>query len=396
MLYQEEANKCLLCKKPRCQQNCPIGTSIPEVIRLYQEGKLLEAGKILFENNPLSLVCSLICAHEKQCNGNCIKGIKGKPVDFYKIETEISEYFLTHLKFTEPAEKKDEIAIIGGGPAGITIAFILAQKGYRITIFDMHPKIGGVLRYGIPEYRLPKHLIDQMEEKLIELGVQICPNTLIGPVITLDRLFEDGYKAVFIGTGVWNPKILGIKGETAGNVHYAIDYLKTPEIYRLGKKVAVIGAGNSAMDASRTAKRNGAESVTVFYRKSFEEIPASKAEVKEAIEDGVEFSLHRTPVSIEREGVRFHVTEEEEREELFACDSVLIAIGQTPKSNIVSSTEELEITHHGLLVTDEIGHTTKVGTFASGDVVTGAKTVVEAVAQAKVVAETMDKYCKEN
>ena len=162
---------------------------------------------------------------------------------------------------------KDRVAIVGGGPAGITIAFILSQKGYKVTLFDAHEKIGGVLRYGIPEYRLPNKMIDKIEERLLDSGVVIRPNTLIGPVITIDKLFSDGYKAIFIGTGVWNPKTLNIKGETLGNVHYAIDYLKSPNVYRLGKRVAVIGAGNVAMDAARVAKRNGADEVYILYRK---------------------------------------------------------------------------------------------------------------------------------
>ncbi|NSB89201.1 NADPH-dependent glutamate synthase beta subunit-like oxidoreductase [Clostridium saccharobutylicum] len=208
----DEADRCLLCKKPRCKENCPIQTSIPEIISLYKENRLREAGEILFNNNPLSAVCSLVCIHEDQCKGNCIKGIKGEPIRFHDIEYEISMKYLEEVRFENLPKDKDRIAIIGGGPAGITIAFILANKGYDVTIFDAHVKIGGVLRYGIPEYRLPKKILDTIEDRLVELGIKIRPNTLIGPVITLDRLYEDGYKAIFIGTGVWNPKTLNIKG----------------------------------------------------------------------------------------------------------------------------------------------------------------------------------------
>lgn len=406
MILENEAKRCLVCKNPRCKSHCPINTPIPEVISLYKEGKIEEAGKILFDNNPLSAICALVCPHEDQCKGNCIKGIKGEPIKFHDIEAEISIKYLNELKFENIPKDKDRVAIIGGGPAGITIAFILAQKGYNITLFDAHEKIGGVLRYGIPQYRLHNKLIDTLEDKLIELGVKIRPNTLIGPVITLDRLFEDGYKAVFIGTGVWNPKPLNIKGETLGNVHYAIDYLKSPSVYRLGEKVAVIGAGNVAMDAARSAKRNGAKSVTVLYRKGFEEMTATNEEIREAKEDGVEFKLFRSPLEIIEEGVRLALTENlvdengkittkiiDGQEELFECDSIIIAISQTPRTNIVSNTTELNTNKWGLVITDDKGNTTKKGTFASGDVVTGAKTVVEAVVQAKIVANTIEEYC---
>ncbi|NYC95470.1 glutamate synthase (NADPH/NADH) small chain [Clostridium acetobutylicum] len=307
-LLSEEANRCLLCKNPRCKANCPINTPIPEIISLYKEGKIMEAGEILFNNNPLSVICSLVCIHEDQCKGNCVRGIKSEPIKFHEIEEEISEKYLKEAKLKNVQKDKDRIAIVGGGPAGITVAFVLANKGYNVTIFEAHDKIGGVLRYGIPEYRLTKKLVDKLEERLIEVGVKIRPNTVIGPVISLDRLLEDSYKAVFIGTGVWNPKTLDVKGETLGNVHFAIDYLKSPESYRLGKKVAVIGAGNVAMDAARTAKRNGAE-VTILYRKSFNEMPASKQEIRETKEDGVEFKLFRAPIEITEEGIKVAFTE---------------------------------------------------------------------------------------
>ena len=405
----DEANRCLLCKKPRCKENCPIDTPIPDIINLYKENRFKDAGEILFNNNPLSAVCSLVCIHEDQCKGNCVRGIKGEPINFHDIEQEISWKYLQETKFENVPQDKDRIAIIGGGPAGITIAFILAKKGYNVTIFDAHVKIGGVLRYGIPEYRLPKKLIDTIEDKLIELGVKIRPNTLIGPVITLDRLFEDGYKAAFIGTGVWNPKLLNIKGETFGNAHFAIDYLKSPEYYKLGEKVAVIGAGNVAMDAARSAKRNGAKEVTILYRKGFEDMSATKQEIREAKEDGIKFDLFKSPIEITEEGIKLALTENvtdeygkvrtktiEGKTEFFECDSIIISVSQTPKSNIVSNTTELNTNRWGLLITDEKGNTTKKGTFASGDVVTGAKTVVEAVFQAKIVAEAIEEYCKNN
>lgn len=400
-----EADRCYICKNPKCKLNCPIGTPIPEIITLFKEGQIAKAGEMLFKNNPLSLVCSIVCPHEDQCKGNCIRGIKGEPVSFCSIERHISKYYLENVKLEKEKELDDRIAIIGGGPAGITIAFILAQKGYKITLFDSHDKIGGVMRYGIPEFRLPKSILDHYEERLIELGVKIRPNTLIGPVLTLDKLFYDGYKAVFIGTGVWNPKTLNIKGESLGNVHYAIDYLKSPEVYNLGEKVCVIGAGDVAMDSARTAIRNGAKEVYILYRKGIENVPATKAELEGAIKDGVKFEFFKSPIELTEEGVKYIATKNEISEDgtvitvnidgeegLFECDSIIISVSQSPRNNIVSNTKRLETNRWGLLLADEFGHTTRDGVFASGDVVTGAKTVVEATAHAKIVAEEIEKY----
>ena len=404
----DEANRCLQCKNARCQKGCPINTPIPEIIKLFKEDKIKEAGEILFNNNPLSAICSIVCPVENQCQKDCVRGIKGNSVEFNKIEEYISNKFLEEVSLNQQAKLDTRIAIIGSGPAGITIALILARKGYKVTIFESHSKIGGVLRYGIPEFRLSKGVLDRLEKELISLNVKIRPNTLIGPVLTLDKLREDGYKAIFVGTGVWNPKALGVKGESLGHVNYAINYLKEPSVYRLGDKVCIIGAGNVAMDAARTAKRNGAKEVTVLYRKGFEDMPATRLEINEAKEDGVRFELFKAPLEILDEGVKYIETERivtesgrvstrnlEGTENIFECDSVIIAVSQSPKDNIVSSTKGLNIDRYGLIVVDELGHTTKKGVFASGDVVTGAKTVVAAVAHAKVVAETMDKFCED-
>lgn len=404
-----EADRCLLCKNARCKANCPISTEIPEVVKLFKEGKIMEAGEILFNNNPLSAACAIVCPHEDQCKGNCIRGIKSEPVSFCEIEEYISREYLYQMKFDKVESRNERIAIIGAGPAGITLSIILARKGFKVTLFEAHEKIGGVLRYGIPEYRLKNSMIDRYEEILIELGVKIRPNTLIGPVITLDKLFFDGYKAVFIGTGVWNPKTLNIKGESLGNVHYAIDYLKSPQVYKLGKRVAVIGAGNVAMDAARVAKRSGAEEVYVLYRKGFENMTCTRAELEEAKEDGIKFELFKAPLELTEEGVKYIETRNEVDESgrvntvniegtegMFNCDSTIIAVSQSPRKNIVANTVGLETNKWGLLLTDEKGHTTREGVFASGDVVTGANTVVHAVAYAKVVAEEIERYCAGN
>lgn len=405
----DEANRCLLCKKARCVEKCPIGTPIPEIIKLIKQDRFEEAGEIMFNNNPLSALCAVVCPHEDQCKGNCIRGIKGEPIDFYKMEEIISTDYLNNLQIEPIKQNKDRIAIVGSGPAGMTISVILARRGYRVTLFESNEKIGGVLRYGIPDFRLPKDVLDKFHDLLINLGVKIRPNTLIGPVITIDKLLEDGYKAIFIGTGVWNPKTLNIKGESLGNAHYAIDYLKSPSVYSLGEKVVVIGAGNTAMDSARTAKRNGAKDVSIIYRRDFDSMTATKYEIEEAKDEGVNFELFKTPVEIVDEGLIYRRTklitddqgntrliELENTEELFKCDTVIIAISQTPKNNITINNKGFRTIGGGLLAVGDTGETSRSGVFASGDVVTGAKTVVKAVAHAKIVAESIHQYCIEN
>lgn len=404
-----ESNRCLACKNnARCTQGCPISTAIPQVVELYRQGRLAEAGRILFENNPLSLICSMVCPHENNCMGNCILGIKGEPIDFPAIEREISSKYLVEGTFEKEETQDGRVAVIGSGPSGITLAFILARRGYKVTIFEKHSKLGGVLRYGIPEFRLPKDILDTMEERLLDLGVKIRYNDLIGPVNNVEKFLKDGYDAAFIGTGVWNPNPMGVKGETLGHVHYAINYLKSPESFRLGRRVAVIGAGNVAMDAARTAKRNGAEDVFILYRRGLEDMKATTAEIREAREDGVKFALNTAPVKVVDEGIvvseTMTVVDSHGREKLivvdgseslFQCDSVIVAVSQNPADNIVSNTEEnIEVDRWGLVLTDEVGHTTRKGVFASGDVVTGAKTVVEAVADTKKVAAAIEEYLR--
>ena len=249
----DEANRCLQCKVPQCRKGCPISTNIPEAIRLLKENQLDEAGRMLFENNPLTTVCSLVCDHEKQCEGHCVLGRKGAPVHFSTIENYISSAY-AHKMTRGPAPSNGmRVAIVGSGPAGITIAIILARYGYKVTIFEIKDQIGGVLRYGIPEFRLPKSVLDDIQYRHLEMkGIQIRPNTTIGGAIGIDDLFRDGYKAIFIGTGVWNPNALHIRGETLGNVHFGINYLNNPDSYKLGEQVIVIGAGNAAMDVART------------------------------------------------------------------------------------------------------------------------------------------------
>lgn len=399
----DEANRCLGCKNPQCQKGCPINTPIPEVIKLLKNNELDKAGRLLFENNPLTTVCSLICNHEGQCEGHCILGKKGAPVHFSVIENYISSTYASKMVAGPAPSNGMKVAIVGSGPAGITIAILMARKGYQVTIFEGKDKIGGILRYGIPEFRLPKSVIDDIQYRHLELkGIKIRPNTRIGGAIGVDELFRDGYKAVFIGTGVWNPNTLNIKGESFGNVHYAINYLNNPDVYKLGEKVIVIGAGNAAMDVARTAMRHGTREVTCFSMSK--KVAASHHEVSYAQLEGVEFEFNRKPVEITDEGVIFRALIEDEEnhtfeeipdsDTLYPCDSVIISISQGPRNTIVSTTTGLEASARGLLVADECGRTSRPGIFASGDVVQGARTVVEAVAYSKKVAEAMDAYIK--
>jgi len=396
----DEANRCLHCKNPQCVKGCPIKTPIPEVIRLLKESKLDEAGWMLFENNPLTTVCSLICNHEKQCEGHCVLGKKGAPVHFSTIEQYISRTYAPKMtKGPKPWNGK-RVAIVGSGPAGITIAIILARYGYQVTIFENKSEIGGVLRYGIPEFRLPKAVLDDIQYRHIEMkGIKIRPNTHIGGAIGIDDLFRDGYKAIFVGTGVWKPNALHIKGETLGHVHFGINYLNSPDSFKLGQRVIVIGAGNAAMDVARTAIRHGVEYLTCFS--ITKKVAASDYEYSYAKLEGTMFEYNKRPIEIVDEGVIFcdvienedgSFTDVEGTEKLYEADSVIVSISQGPQNVIVNTTKGLDTSAKGLLVADEFGNTTRPGIFASGDVVLGARTVVEAVAHSKIVAETMHKY----
>ena len=393
-----EARRCLNCKVPQCRKGCPINTPIPDMIRMFLEHRTEEAGQMLFENNPLSVVCSLVCDHEKQCEGHCVLGRKGAPVHISSIENYISDAHLDRLQLQRQAAKGKRVAIIGSGPAGITIAVLLAQKGYDVTLFESRDKIGGVLRYGIPEFRLPKSILDRYQAQLVKLGIKIRPNTVIGGALTVDDLQRDGYKAIFIGTGVWRPKKLGIPGESLGHVHFAIDYLVNPDVYDLGRSLVVIGAGNSAMDVARTAIRKGVRQVHVFCRRN--QAAASVRELEYAVADGVEMHYGARPVEITDEGVVYQQATFDENNEvtglsepkLFRADSVVIAASQGPKDKIVNTTTGLAVTDRGLLAADEDGRTSRPGIFGSGDVVSGARTVVEAVRHSKDVARAMDEY----
>ena len=397
----DEAKRCLNCKKPRCQEGCPIHTPIPVMIQMLLQGEMPEAAEMVFANNPLSVICSLVCDHEKQCEGHCVKGIKGEPVHISSIENYISDTCFDRMKLEQLPKNGKRIAVVGAGPAGITIAILMACRGYKVTIFEVKEKIGGIMRYGIPEFRLPKSILDRYYVKMKELGILFRPNFALGGSTGVEDLLRDGYHAVFIGTGTWRPYQLHIPGETFGNVHYGINYLNNPDVYDLGERVLVIGAGNAAMDVARTAIRKGSRHVTVY---SITEIPAaSPKEVEYAKLDGVEFEYLQTAIEIRDEGAIIcdvewtedgKLVKKEETARLVPADSIIISISQGPQDRIVNRDKELQVDDRGLLKTDANGEITMPGIFASGDVVTGAKTVVEAVKYSKMIADAMDEYVK--
>jgi glutamate synthase (NADPH/NADH) small chain len=401
----DDARRCLQCKKPICENGCPIGTPIRDMVTLFLDNKVEEAGKLLFDNNPLSLVCSHVCPQENQCEGHCVLAKKSTPIIISDIERYISDFYLNIYQPTPSTREKGKVAVIGSGPAGMTVAFVLAGRDYDVTLFEANEHVGGVLRYGIPEFRLPKAIMYRIQELLFRSGIRIRPNTTIGMNLVLDDLFRDGFGAVFMGTGVWRPLRLNIKGESLGHVHYSIEYLKHPSSYRLGKNVAIIGAGNVAMDVARTVIRSGCRNVTAYIHLDESDSAARPDELSYARIDGLIIEPRKLALEITDEGIVFADTEikyDEEgnrtaeaipgTERLIPADSVIIAVSQGPRSVIVSSTTGIEVNEKGLVVVDCAGRTTREGVFAAGDVVTGANTVVEAAQSAKRVADEMDKY----
>lgn len=356
----DEANRCLNCKKPMCQQGCPVHTPIPHIIQMFKENRLMEAGEELFQNNPMSVICSIVCNHEQQCEGHCVLGRKGNPVHFSSIENYISDMYLDRMK-QEPVKKKEQkTAVIGAGPAGMTVAIMLAQQGYGVTIFEWKDKIGGIMQYGIPDFRLPKSILDRYQIRFQELDVKVRPNTTIGAVLKIEELLRDGYASVFIGTG------------------------------------------NAAMDVTRTALRNGARQVTMYARGT--RVAASSHEVAYTKLDGAEFAFGYAIQSINEKGPVFKksILDEEGKvigteDELIQveADSTIISISQGPRRKLIRTTLGLEGGDNGLLIVDENYMTTKEGVFAASDVISGSKTVVHAVDGAKKAAEAMIKYMEE-
>ncbi len=396
-----EAKRCLNCKNPLCRKGCPINTPIPLMISSFLNGDMKAAGKMLFDNNPLSAVCSIVCNHGNQCQGHCIRGIKGEPVEISTIENFISSAYLDSAVLDKAEPNGIKVAVVGSGPAGITISIKMAQLGYDVTIFESKSEIGGVLRYGIPEFRLPKTIIDRYETLLRKLGVKIKFNVTIGKAFGVEELFRDGFKAISIGTGVTWPIALNVKGETLGHVHYGVHFLERPDVYELGDSMIVIGAGNVAMDVARTALRRGVKDVKITVRS--DRYTASKEEKEYAEIEGAQFIYNKAPVEITDEGVLFadtvcdenhRVISTSDKTELMKADTVMICVSQRPSNLILTQTEGLEINERGLAKINEDGSTSRPGLFASGDVVRGAKTVVEAAETSKRVAFAMANYLK--
>ena len=426
----EEAQRCLNCKNARCIQGCPVSINIPAFIKEVKEGNFEEAYKIISLSSSLPAVCGRVCPQETQCEGVCIRGIKGEPVSIGKLERFVADWARENGIRPEPAQKRNghKVAVIGCGPAGLTCAGDLAKAGYDVTIFEALHKEGGVLVYGIPEFRLPKDKVVAPEvENVKSLGVKIETNVVIGKAVTIDELMEEeGFEAVFIGSGAGLPMFMGIPGEQANGVFSANEYLTrnnlmkafredydTP-IYK-GKKVVVVGGGNVAMDAARTALRLGAE-VHIVYRRSEAELPARREEVHHAKEEGVIFDLLTNPVEIltdensqvvgvrcirmelgepDASGRRRPVPVEGSEFEI-ECDTVIMSLGTSPNPLISSTTIGLDVNRKKCIIADEEeGKTSKEGVYAGGDAVTGAATVILAMGAGKAGARGIDRFIKE-
>ena len=422
----EEASRCINCKNAKCIQGCPVGINIPAFVHEVKEGNIEEAYKIIGQYSALPAVCGRVCPQESQCEGKCIRGIKGESISIGKLERFVADYALEHDIKPVGADKKNghKVAVIGSGPAGLTCAGDLAKLGYDVTVFEALHELGGVLVYGIPEFRLPKQKVVAKEiAKVKELGVHFETNVVIGKSTTIDMLIEDeGFEAVFIGSGAGLPKFMGIPGENANGVFSANEYLTRSNLMKAfddsydtpiaaGKKVAVVGGGNVAMDAARTALRLGAE-VHIVYRRSEEELPARVEEVHHAKEEGVQFDLLTNPVEIlEEDGwvkgikcVRMELGEPdasgrrrpvpvEGSEFVIDVDTVIMSLGTSPNPLISSTTEGLEVNKWKCIVADEEhGKTSKEGVYAGGDAVTGAATVILAMGAGKAGARGIDEY----
>ena len=424
---QREAERCLNCKNPLCMKGCPVEINIPAFIEKIKEGNILEAGKILTKYTSLPAVCGRVCPQETQCEGKCILGIKGEPVAIGKLEKFVGDYLLkNNLEISIPEKNNHKIAVVGSGPAGLTAAGDLAKMGYDVTVFEALHKTGGVLTYGIPEFRLPKDKVVQKEiENIKKLGVHFVTNEIIGKTTTIDNLLDkEGFEAVFIGSGAGLPKFMGIPGENLNGVFSANEFLTRVNLMKAycddymtpvkkGKKVAVIGGGNVAMDAVRTAKRLGAEA-HIVYRRSEKDFPARLEEVHHAKEEGIIIDALTLPKEIlgdENGNVigmrcihtklgepdasgRASFIEIPESEFIMEADTVIMALGTAPNPLISSTTKGLDINKWKCIVADEVGQTSREGVFAGGDAVSGAATVILAMGAGKKAAEAIDKYIK--
>jgi glutamate synthase (NADPH/NADH) small chain len=432
----DEALRCLSCKNMPCVSGCPVNIHIPEFIDRIKEGDFEGAYQVIAKSSSLPAVCGRVCPQETQCESKCVRGIKGEPVGIGRLERFVADWHNAHSDATPECKEANghKVAIVGSGPSGLTCAGDLAKAGYSVTVYEALHTAGGVLVYGIPEFRLPKSIVKKEVDNLKAMGVEIVPNVIIGKTLTVDELFEMGFEAVFIGSGAGLPNFMGIPGEAYKGVYSANEfltrsnlmksYLANPETPIMkGGKVAVVGGGNVAMDAARTALRLGAEKVYIVYRRSMDELPARREEVEHAEEEGIEFKLLCNPVEIlgyensedrrdPKNGfvtgmrcIRMELGEPDERgrrrpvavpdtEFTLDVDTVIMSIGTSPNPLIKTTTAGLEVNRWGGIIVTEDGATTKAGVYAGGDAVTGAATVISAMGAGKVAAKAIDEYLK--
>lgn len=431
----DEAMRCLNCKNMPCVSGCPVNIHIPEFIAKMKEGDFEAAYQIISKTSSLPAVCGRVCPQETQCESKCVRGIKGEPVGIGRLERFAADWHNAHSTEApeHPAPNGHRVAVVGSGPSGLTCAGDLAKKGYQVTVFEALHTAGGVLVYGIPEFRLPKSIVQKEVDTLSALGVEIQTNVVIGKTLTVDELFEQGYEAIFIGSGAGLPNFMGIPGESLKGVYSANEFLTRSNLMKSyeqnpvtpimkGGKVAVVGGGNVAMDAARTALRLGAEKVSIVYRRSLEELPARKEEVEHAMEEGIEFLLLHNPVELlgyqnaddprdPQNGfvtamrcIKMELGEPDERgrrrpipidgsEFELPVDTVIMAIGTSPNPLIKSTTEGLEVNRRGgIIINEDTGETSRHGVFAGGDAVTGAATVISAMGAGKLAAKAIDEY----
>lgn len=426
-MAMEEASRCLNCKNKPCVTGCPVSVRIPEFVAQVAKGDFEKAYEIISSTNSLPAVCGRVCPQENQCEGKCVRGIKDEPVSIGRLERFVADYMIKNgkTKTDIPVHNGHKVAVVGAGPAGLTCAGDLARLGYKVTIFEAFHTAGGVLMYGIPEFRLPKSIVQTEIQKLRDLGVEIMQDMVIGKVLSVDEIMEMGFEAVFIGSGAGLPRFMGIEGESLVGVCSANEYLTrinlmkgyldeydTPVIK--SKAVAVVGGGNVAMDAARSALRMGAEKVYIVYRRSENEMPARKEEVHHAKEEGVEFLTLNNPVKIKADetgrvcamecikmelgepdesGRRSPIAIENSNYDLHV-DTVIMAIGTSPNPLIRKTTDGLDANKRGCLIVNEDMLTTKDGVYAGGDAVTGAATVILAMGAGKTAAKSIDEYIK--